>query len=168
MSMSKAQNRDRLSRNIYGIQVDPARRVAYRRKVYVTYIPERETQLYRHFDGDGKLLYVGISVCAITRLRQHKKSSPWFDQIRLMTIETYASRGAAIAAEREAILNGIPVHNRNERLWAAICADNQTAMFHTYLTIESATFWANYLNNRIGHPPARIYPVKRGYRIICK
>jgi hypothetical protein len=64
-----------------------------------------------------------------------------------MTIETYASRGAAIAAEREAILNGIPVHNKNERLWTAICADSGTVASHTYLTIEGATFWANYLNS---------------------
>ena len=36
--------------------------------------------MYRHFGADGSLLYIGISLNALNRLRQHQ-SSRWFDKI---------------------------------------------------------------------------------------
>src|SRR5438067_656371 len=38
------------------------------------------TQLYRHFDADGTLLYVGISLSALQRLRGHR-AAEWIDRI---------------------------------------------------------------------------------------
>ena len=35
-------------------------------------------QLYRHFDCDGVLLYVGISLSTVARLCEHKHSSKWY------------------------------------------------------------------------------------------
>ena len=37
----------------------------------------KQTCLYRHYDKDDKLLYVGISISAYTRLSQHKINSKW-------------------------------------------------------------------------------------------
>jgi len=42
--------------------------------------------LYRHFDAQGNLLYVGISRNAAARLRGHKIAS-WYDDISSITIE---------------------------------------------------------------------------------
>ena len=67
--------------------------------------------LYRHFDGEGRLLYVGISLSAVTRLAQHKLSSKWFDDIATVTIEKYEDREQAQTAEREAIRKEKPVYN---------------------------------------------------------
>jgi hypothetical protein len=70
-----------------------------------------ECSLYRHYDNDGRLLYVGISLSALTRLGQHKDASHWFSQIKEVKIEHFASRNQALEAEREAIHNENPLHN---------------------------------------------------------
>lgn len=67
--------------------------------------------LYRHFDSDGRLLYVGISLSAVTRLQQHATASHWFKDIARVEIEKLVSREAALNAERHAILNENPIHN---------------------------------------------------------
>lgn len=68
------------------------------------------TQLYRHFDEFGNLLYVGISMCACTRMLGHKKSE-WFRAIRTITITPYRTRKQAILAEFKAIKSEKPKYN---------------------------------------------------------
>lgn len=68
------------------------------------------TQLYRHFDSDGALLYVGISLSAIRRLCEHRQS-PWTDNIANVTVEKFNSLEAAREAERAAIRTEKPRHN---------------------------------------------------------
>lgn len=68
-------------------------------------------QLYRHFDADGRLLYVGISLSAVARLSQHANGSHWSKAITRVEVETHPSRDAALAAERAAILAEKPLHN---------------------------------------------------------
>ena len=69
------------------------------------------TKLYRHFDGEGALLYVGISLNAIVRLSQHKMQSHWFDKIANVTIESFETRDAALEAETRAIQEESPKYN---------------------------------------------------------
>jgi len=69
------------------------------------------TKLYRHFDKDGVLLYVGISLCAVYRLSQHMNDAVWAPYIARIDIETYESREAALDAEREAITTEFPFFN---------------------------------------------------------
>jgi predicted DNA-binding transcriptional regulator AlpA len=77
--------------------------------------------LYRHFDSDGVLLYVGQSKCAINRLNGHKRESSWYDSIATVTIEPFASRAQALRAEQEAISREKPRFNIHggepEALW---------------------------------------------------
>lgn len=68
------------------------------------------TQLYRHYDADGELLYVGISLSAVSRLSKHRKS-PWFQDIATITVENHDSRLDAEQAERTAIKIERPKHN---------------------------------------------------------
>ena len=70
-----------------------------------------ETALYRHFDADGQLLYVGISVNALIRLSQHRHA-PWFRTIARVEIEWHPTREAAEAAELAAIRMEGPVWNK--------------------------------------------------------
>ena len=72
---------------------------------------QKTTYLYRHFNSDNKLLYVGISLNSINRLNQHKSSSGWFDEISNVTIEKHQSRKEALIAERSAIYNESPKYN---------------------------------------------------------
>lgn len=74
-------------------------------------VPEVETQLYRHFDGGGVLLYVGISLFTVYRLAQHLNGSRWADRIASITIERFPSRAAAFEAETVAINNEKPLFN---------------------------------------------------------
>lgn len=67
--------------------------------------------LYRHYDEAGTLLYVGISLCALTRLTQHRETAEWFSSIRTVKIERLASREAAVLAERDAIAKEAPLYN---------------------------------------------------------
>lgn len=67
--------------------------------------------LYRHFDGDGALLYIGVSLNVVMRLAQHRDHSAWFEAIAKVTVERFPTRAKAIAAEREAIRQERPKHN---------------------------------------------------------
>lgn len=69
------------------------------------------TSLYRHFDRDGRLLYVGISKNAVARLNGHKGKASWYADIRNVTIANYPSRDAALRAEARAIRTESPAHN---------------------------------------------------------
>jgi hypothetical protein len=69
------------------------------------------TDLYRHFDNEGKLLYVGISKSALVRLGQHEEHAHWFDRIAQVTIEKHPSRAVALEAERTAIIREKPLCN---------------------------------------------------------
>lgn len=72
---------------------------------------DRQTCLYRYFDADGVLLYVGISVSALVRLRRHKREAAWFDKAATIKIERFRNRWNAAVAEYLAIKNEKPLHN---------------------------------------------------------
>jgi hypothetical protein len=74
-------------------------------------IEEGPTELYRHYDVDGNLLYVGISLSAVQRLANHRSNSHWYDQVDTVKIERHPSRKAAEAAELEAIRTEKLLHN---------------------------------------------------------
>ena len=73
------------------------------------------TSLYRHFNEEGELLYVGISLSAIQRLGQHKEHSDWYQSIASVTLEHFETREEALKAEREAIFRERPLHNIHHR-----------------------------------------------------
>lgn len=70
-----------------------------------------ETTLYRYFDTDGRLLYVGISGNNLKRQSQHKKNSEWFSQAATAKFEHFSNRQAALAAEKQAIQTEKPIYN---------------------------------------------------------
>jgi len=70
------------------------------------------THLYRHFDAEGNLLYVGISLSAVARLEEHKaQSKEWFNSIAKVTIERFPTRKLALKAELRAINEENPRYN---------------------------------------------------------
>jgi hypothetical protein len=72
----------------------------------------RRCVLYRHYDDQDVLLYVGISESPIDRTNGHARSSEWVQYAARAEMEWMGSRGAAEAAEREAIRDEVPVFNR--------------------------------------------------------
>lgn len=69
------------------------------------------TSLYRHFNATGDLLYVGISINAFERYKQHASEKEWFDDVSNMTIERFDTRQCALEAEMSAIKNENPKYN---------------------------------------------------------
>lgn len=67
--------------------------------------------LYRHFDAEGLLLYVGISLRPFTRTKEHTVLSRWADQIANVRIEYFPTRKEAMEAEARAVREENPAHN---------------------------------------------------------
>jgi hypothetical protein len=65
------------------------------------------TQLYRHFDASGALLYVGISIDAGVRLKRHD----WATAVARSEITVFPTRAEAAAAEAAAIRTEHPKFN---------------------------------------------------------
>jgi hypothetical protein len=68
------------------------------------------TQLYRHFDSEGQLLYVGISISALERYKQHS-GTEWFPSVSQITVEHFPTREEAAKAEVLAIKTEKPKFN---------------------------------------------------------
>lgn len=69
------------------------------------------TTLYRLFDTEGALLYVGIAGNPGRRWEQHRKDKPWWGDVASTRLEHFATREEAAAAELEAIRTEDPRHN---------------------------------------------------------
>lgn len=69
------------------------------------------TALYRHYDADGALLYVGVSISAAARTAQHIGGSHWGGEIAKIEVKYFSTREEALAAERSAIETERPLHN---------------------------------------------------------
>ncbi|MDX3109558.1 GIY-YIG nuclease family protein [Nonomuraea angiospora] len=82
------------------------------------------TTLYRFFDADGTLLYVGITDSPLGRHGQHAATQRWWHLVKTATFEHHPTRDLALAAETEAIKTEHPAFNaagndnprRSERL----------------------------------------------------
>ena len=57
------------------------------------------TQLYRYFDKDNNLLYVGISFSAAVRASEHRRTSAWYSSAVKMTMENFDTRKECELAE---------------------------------------------------------------------
>jgi len=69
-------------------------------------------QLYRYYDKDGNLLYVGISKNALYRAIQHSNLSHWYPAAVTIKIENFETQDELIVAEKLAIINENPIHNK--------------------------------------------------------
>lgn len=69
------------------------------------------TSLYRYYDENGVLLYVGITGRGLSRNVEHNKSKPWWSNVRRQEVDHYPDRARALAAERAAIRQYRPPYN---------------------------------------------------------
>ena len=77
----------------------------------------KKTALYRHFDADDNLLYVGISLSSYERLSQHHSNSEWAEDAVMMTTEWYDNRNEALDAETIAIQTEMPAYNKAKSIY---------------------------------------------------
>lgn len=102
------------------------------------------TELYRHYDRGGILLYVGISACTIIRLAAHKFESSWYKRIAIVTIEHFDTRQDALRAETHAIKTEKPKYNRH----------------HAIETIKPTCGYLTKVAERVGIPRTTLLKMK--------
>lgn len=74
------------------------------------------TTLYRWFDANGKLLYVGITCDPGARFRTHMDEAQWWAEAVTCRLERYSTRVEALTAELHAIQTEAPTYNLSGRL----------------------------------------------------
>lgn len=72
----------------------------------------RRCAVYRHYDAEGLLLYVGISIDPDTRQKQHRDGANWWRFSSTCDVDWYLTESDAAAAERKAIVHEAPIFNR--------------------------------------------------------
>jgi hypothetical protein len=92
--------------------------------------------LYRHYDADKVLLYVGVSATLIQRTTQHRRGAAWFERVRIITVQHFKTRRAAEKAEAVAIASEKPLFNLTH-------ADNEYKERR-----RSVQDWSNPFRNR--------------------
>lgn len=78
---------------------------------YYSDMVNRRTCVYRAYDAQERLLYVGISMNLISRLTNHQRTA-WWSAVDEITVQWFEGREPAKAAERAAILNENPLYNK--------------------------------------------------------
>lgn len=69
------------------------------------------TSLYRFYDAQGRLLYVGITQRGRGRFHDHEADKAWWIDVATAAVDHYPTRAAAAIAERRAITRECPMHN---------------------------------------------------------
>lgn len=70
------------------------------------------TFVYRFYDADGTLLYVGITLDPHTRWEDHRTGKPWWPDVASITAHRYPTRLDALIEEDRAIRDEGPLYNR--------------------------------------------------------
>lgn len=73
--------------------------------------------LYRYYNAQGELLYIGISSQYAIRAAQHSKKSPWYAESANVTIEHCRDREDALLKEKKAIRLERPKYNKLHNGW---------------------------------------------------
>ena len=75
------------------------------------YRSHAKVAVYRFYNTDRQLLYVGVTNHLPGRLNEHAATKTWQSQISDVQVVWYADRSSAVAAESRAILTEHPLHN---------------------------------------------------------
>lgn len=82
---------------------ESCREVAYREK--------SPTTVYRLFDSDDRLLYVGATNGVKARFATHAATKEWWTTVEKVNLRHYPNRQQALVAEAEAIRREAPMYN---------------------------------------------------------
>lgn len=74
-------------------------------------LADRETAVYRLYDVNKTLLYVGASWDPDLRMKNHEVNSPWWPNVEHMTVAWYRNRKNALGHEAWAITTEAPLYN---------------------------------------------------------
>lgn len=83
-----------------------------------TDLATRPHVVYRCYDAEERLLYVGCTHDIAMRLRYHRRDTAWFGEVESVTSESHPNRVAALEAERQAIVTEKPSRNVAYAHWS--------------------------------------------------
>lgn len=61
------------------------------------------TAVYRFFDAEDQLLYIGITCQLARRISSHELEKTWWGEVARISVEHHPTRGGALAVESAAI-----------------------------------------------------------------
>lgn len=121
---------------------------------------EQTQILYRYFDKDDNLLYVGISSNYQARAASHAKFSKWSHLASYVRLEHFPNRQSVLDAEKFAIISEKPIYNiihnqqavTSENHWLDLISFSLTDNWHSKINesvkIYQATL-SSWFNNEI-------------------
>lgn len=110
--------------------------------------------LYRLYDEDDRLLYVGVSDAPELRWKQHGYEKPWWGEVARKEVEWLPTRTKGLAAERRAIVEESPAYNvrsanGNSRL-PLDGTDKPESLWWQYVTLRSGGASRSAIAGRAG------------------
>lgn len=78
-------------------------------------LEERSTYLYKHWNYDGVVIYVGITANPEQRLYNHKRNASWFKEVSQVSFKKFSNRLMARTAERYSIKTDKPAYNLRDK-----------------------------------------------------
>lgn len=135
--------------------------------------------VYRHFDAEGRVLYVGCSIDVERRFRQHLFESTWWAmKVARTKITVHPTRAEGRRVEKAEIRNLEPLHN-SEKYWMDTDSWDE-AKFIEHASAFAETPYLDHVDRRSA--AGRLYlayrrkfggdlfgligPIRRGYRQI--
>ena len=111
------------------------------------------TVVYRHYDAEGRLLYVGAARSFGNRTQTHLREAEWVSQSVRAEAVFYPTREEALDAEMAAIRSEKPIYNavRNGRSLAKPPKRATKPPVETVLKVSRDAFrsrWAEYLRGK--------------------
>lgn len=83
-----------------------------------SHLADARTALYRLYDADNQLLYIGITHNPEQRWTGHAFDKPWWPDVARKDLEWYDNRALAEAAEVAAIRTERTLYNVDDSPWA--------------------------------------------------
>lgn len=74
-------------------------------------LPPRKTAVYRFYDADRTLLYVGRTPAPVDRFHEHRDTKPWWKEVTHHSIAWWNTPEQALAKEEFAIKDEWPLYN---------------------------------------------------------
>lgn len=105
--------------------------------------------LYRHWDKDDRLLYVGTSINALYRAGMHRTQKCWWDDVVTITVEHFPDKVAALRAEKRAVRTESPLYNDSTCTRSGdTCTTHGRTMAPRDKPLDPAAFFAEHGDTR--------------------
>jgi hypothetical protein len=99
--------------------------------------------LYRVYDSDRRLLYIGITTSVVRRVYEHRMTKGWWPKDAIVESQLIGPRVIAQAAEAAAIQDEGPGHNFSQAKWSGAGRALRAHMDQMGLTAEDIAKTAN-------------------------